>query len=287
MSSDAIAFPGKKQKDWFRSNSIPLNVILFIGSIAMVLPFIWMVLSAFKSPAEIVAFPPTWIPREFIWKNFSEAWTFAPFNWYFANSLMVAVATTLSGVFFGSMAGFSFAKYKCWGKGFFFLAIISGMMIPIHIKLVPQLYICKTFGWINTRLGLIMPEIITIYGVFLCRQFMKSIPDELIDAARIDGSSEWRIYWQIMLPLCRPVLATLAIFRFMWSWNDFLWPVIIIASDTKKTLPIGLAGFVFEFRTEYNILMAASTISVIPVLVVFFLMQKQFIQGIALTGLKS
>ena len=168
-----------------------------------------------------------------------------------------------------------------------FICILTNFMIPIHVTLIPRLWISKEMGWIDSLLGLIIPELITTFGAFMMTQFMQSIPDELIDAARVDGASELRIYWQIMLPLVRRALAALAIFRFMWSWNDFLWPVIIINSTANKTLPIGLAYFEEDHRTNYGMLMAAATMAVVPVLIVFFAMQKQFVAGITLTGLKG
>jgi ABC-type glycerol-3-phosphate transport system permease component len=168
-----------------------------------------------------------------------------------------------------------------------FICILTNIMIPIHVTLIPRLFISKELGWVDSLSGLIFPELVTTFGAFLMTQFMQSIPDELIDAARIDGASELRIYWQIMLPLVRPALAALAIFRFMWSWNYFLWPVIIINSTENKTLPIALAVFEEDHRTNYNLLMAAATFTVIPILIVFFAMQKQFVAGITLTGLKG
>lgn len=269
------------------SSTAAINLILFVGSILMLLPFAWMVLSSFKTQFEILASPPTLLPLEWHPENYVEAWNRAPFDRFYLNSLIVATTTTVSALLFGTMAGFGFAKHRFWGHRFFFLCILSNMMIPIHVTLIPRLYISKELGWVDSLLGLIMPELVTTFGAFLMTQFMQSIPDELIDAARVDGASELRIYWQITLPLVRPALAALAIFRFMWSWNDFLWPVIIINSTENKTLPIGLAFFEEEFRTNYNTLMAAATFVVIPVLVVFFAMQKQFVAGITLTGLKG
>ncbi len=264
-----------------------INVVLIVGSIAMLLPFLWMILSSFKTQYEILMNPPTLLPLQWHPENYVAAWNRAPFGRFYVNTVIVAVTTTLSSLVFGTMAGFGFAKHRFWGDRILFICILTNMMIPIHVTLIPRLFISKELGWVDSLLGLILPELVTTFGAFLMTQFMQSIPDELVDAARVDGASELRIYWQIMLPLVRPALAALAIFRFMWSWNDFLWPVIIINSTENKTLPIGLAFFEEDHRTDYNELMAAATFIIIPVLIVFFAMQKQFVAGITLTGLKG
>jgi multiple sugar transport system permease protein len=268
-------------------SSVVINLVLIIGSIAMLVPFVWMIFSAFKSQFEILMSPPTLVPLVWHPENFVDAWNRAPFGRFYLNTAIVAVATTLSALLFGTMAGFGFAKHRFWGDRVFFVCILTSLMVPIHVTLIPRLWISKELGWVDSLLGLIIPELVTTFGAFMMTQFMQSIPDELIDAAHVDGASEIRIYWQIMLPLVRPALAALAIFRFMWSWNDFLWPVIIINSTENKTLPIGLAYFEEDHRTNYGMLMAAATFTVIPILCVFFAMQKQFVAGITLTGLKG
>ncbi|HEY3082322.1 MAG TPA: carbohydrate ABC transporter permease [Chloroflexota bacterium] len=264
-----------------------INLLLIGGSVLMLLPFVWMILSSFKTQFEILMNPPTFLPLQWHPENYITAWNTAPFGSFYMNSLIVALTTTLSALLFGTMAGFGFSKHRFWGDRFFFVCILTNMMIPIHVTLIPRLYIAKEMGWVDSLLGLIMPELVTTFGAFLMTQFMQSIPDELIDAARIDGAGEVRIYWQLMLPLVRPALAALAIFRFMWSWNDFLWPVIVINSTANKTLPIALAFFEEDHRTNYNMLMAASTFILVPVMVIFFAMQKQFVSGITMTGMKG
>jgi multiple sugar transport system permease protein len=271
----------------FPTTAVVINLILLAGSIAMLLPFAWMIFSSFKSQFEILMNPPTLIPLTWHPENYVDAMNRAPFGRFYLNTFIVAVATTLSALLFGTMAGFGFAKHRFWGDRIFFICILTSFMIPIHVTLIPRLWISKEMGWVDSLWGLIIPELVTTFGAFMMTQFMQSIPDELIDAARVDGASEVRIYWQIMLPLVRPALAALAIFRFMWSWNDFLWPVIIINSTVNKTLPIGLAYFEEDHRTNYGMLMAAATVTVVPILIVFFAMQKQFVAGITLTGLKG
>ncbi|HEY3109060.1 MAG TPA: carbohydrate ABC transporter permease [Chloroflexota bacterium] len=283
-SSAPIARAGRAR---LPTGPLVINAFLTLGSVLMLMPFIWMILSSFKTQFDILTYPPTFLPREWHPENYITAWNTAPFGRFYTNSLIVAVTTTLSALLFGTMAGFGFSKHRFWGDRFFFVCILTNMMIPIHVALIPRLYIAKELGWVDSLLGLIMPELVTTFGAFLMTQFMQSIPDELIDAARIDGAGEVRIYWQIMLPLVRPALAALAIFRFMWSWNDFLWPVIVINSTGNKTLPIALAFFEEDHRTNYNLLMAAATFIVLPVMLIFFAMQKQFVAGITMTGLKG
>jgi multiple sugar transport system permease protein len=283
----ADPLPGAARALGATPTTLLINGVLIGGSLLMLLPFAWMILSSFKTQYEILSTPPTFLPLEWHPENYVLAWNTAPFGRFYLNSLIVATTTTLSALLFGTMAGFGFAKHRFWGDRFFFVCILTNMMIPIHVTLIPRLYISKEVGWIDSLLGLIVPELVTTFGAFLMTQFMQSIPDELIDAARIDGASELRIYGQIMLPLVRPALAALAIFRFMWSWNDFLWPVIVINSTVNKTLPIGLAFFEEEHRTNYNTLMAASTFILVPVMIVFFAMQKQFVSGITMTGMKG
>src|SRR5689334_637715 len=181
-----------------------VNGFLVLGSLLMLTPFIWMVLSSFKTQFEILTYPPTLLPLQWHPENYLTAWNIAPFGTFYANSLIVAITTTFSALLFGTMAGFGFSKHRFWGDRFFFVCILTNMMIPIHVALIPRLYIAKELGWVDSLLGLIMPELVTTFGAFLMTQFMQSIPDELIDAARMDGAGEVRIYWQIMLPLVRP-----------------------------------------------------------------------------------
>lgn len=266
---------------------VVINAVLLIGAVFMILPFAWMILSSLKSNAEIVALPPTILPEHWYWQNYVAAWNRQPFARYYLNSFIVASVGTVSSLLFASMAGFGFAKHHFWGHRFFFLCILSSLMVPIHVLLVPRVLLARELGWLDSLWGLVFPDMFTPFGAFLLTQFMRSVPDDLIDAARIDGSSEVRIYWQIMIPLCTQALAALAIFKFMWLWDDFLWPLVIINSTVNKTLPLGLASFQEENRVLYGELMAAATFVVLPVLAVFLAMQRQFVQGITLTGLKG
>jgi multiple sugar transport system permease protein len=211
----------------------------------------------------------------------------APFGRYFFNSLIVGVCTTLLNVFFAALTGYGFAKYNFWGKNFLFISILSTLMIPFQAIMVPLFIIVRDFGWLNTYQGLIIPWAISAFGVFLMRQFILSIPNELMDAARIDGDSEFGIFWHVILPLSKTPLVTLAIFTFLDSWNNLLWPLIIITKTDMRTVSLGLTEFQTLHGTAYNLLMAGSTIATIPILLLFIFLQRYFIRGVVLSGLKG
>jgi multiple sugar transport system permease protein len=273
-----------------RRNSLEriiLGTLLLLGGIAMIVPFVWMVSSAFKPLPEVIKVPPTLIPQNPTLDSFRTVFTRVPFSRYFLNSTIVAVVVVFSTLFTSSLAGFAFAKYDFTGCNVIFLLIVSTMMVPFHVIIIPLYIMMHRAGLVDTLLALIIPGLVSAYGIFLMRQFSQGIPDELLDAARIDGASEFRIYWQVVLPLVKPALATLGIFTFMWNWDSFLWPVIVSASDISRTLPLGLSTFWQQYASFYNLQMAASLVTVTPVLIAFLMAQKYFIQGIALTGLKT
>jgi multiple sugar transport system permease protein len=258
-------------------------------SILVVLPFAWMVSTSLKTTAEMVAFPPRFIPKDVQWSNYKDAWNALPFRTFFMNSAIVAVVTTIGATLTSSMGGYSFARLRFPGRDRIFLAYLATMMIPFPVLMIPLFVISRRFGLIDNLWGLILPAIFTAWGTFLVRQFILTLPRDLEDAARIDGASYFRIYRDIILPLSRPVVATLAIFTFLSAWNDFLWPLLMISSTDNKTLPLGLAMFNSRaaIRTPWNLIMAASTFSVIPVLIIFILGQRYYVRGIALSGLKG
>ena len=264
-----------------------LGTLLLLGGIAMIIPFVWMISSAFKPLPEVIKIPPTLIPQNPTLDNFRTVFTRVPFARYFLNSTMVAVVVVFSTLLTSSLAGFAFAKYDFRGCNVIFMLIVSTMMVPFHVIIIPLYIMMHRAGLVDTLPALIIPGLVSAYGIFLMRQFSQGIPDELLDAARIDGASEFRIYWQVVLPLVKPALATLGIFTFMWNWDSFLWPVIVSDSDISRTLPIGLSTFGQQYASFYNLQMAASLVTVTPVLIAFLMAQKHFIQGIALTGLKG
>lgn len=269
---------------WVR---VATYTILSFGAIIMVFPFVWMTLSAFKQPSEIIAYPPILFPANPSLDLLNRIWTEIDFKRYFANSLLVSVIVTLVQLFTSAFVGYVLAKYRFTGRNVLFFTIIATMMIPWPVLLIPQYLIVLKLGFMNTYWALILPALYSSFGIFLLRQFMHSIPDELIDAARIDGASEPNIFIRIILPMCGPALAALGIFVFMWSWDSFVWPLVVINSESMYTLPLGLATFTNQYWTDYAAVNAGAFISVIPVLIVFLVLQRRFIEGIALTGMKG
>lgn len=262
-------------------------LVAALGAIVFFLPVLYMLSSSLKQSNDIFKIPFQWIPSPLILENYTDAMKIAPFGRYFLNSLIVGVCTTLLNVFFAALTGYGFAKYNFWGKNFMFIAILSTLMIPFQAIMVPLFIIVRGFGWLNTYQGLIIPWAISAFGVFLMRQFILSIPNELLDAARIDGDSELGIFWHIILPLSRTPMVTLAIFTFLDSWNNLLWPLIIITKPEMRTVSLGLTEFQTLHGTAYNLLMAGSTIATIPILILFIFLQRYFIRGVVLSGLKG
>ena len=264
-------------------------IILLLGSVIMTLPFLWMVSSSLKSLREIYRFPPSFIPETFEWTNYIIIWRRLPFHLFFRNSFFVSTCVTLGVVFSSSLGGYSFARLNYPGRDRLFLIYLSTMMVPFAVRMIPLFALMVAFHWVDTLTGLIVPSLFSAWGTFLVRQFMLTIPRELEDAALIDGCGYFTIYLRIILPLCQPVLATLAIFQFMSSWNNFLWPLIIISSLKKKTLPLGLAAFRARegIETPWNLMMAGAVLSVIPIIIIFILGQKYYVRGIVTTGLKG
>ena len=264
-------------------------IVLSLGSVMMLLPFLWMVSNSLKNLKEVYRFPPDFIPDVIRWGNYVEVWTRLPFGRFFLNSLVVATSITLGVLFTSSLAGYAFARLPFPGRDQIFLGYIATMMIPFAVVMIPFFVLMRAFDWVDTLNALIVPGLFSAWGTFMMRQFMLTIPLELEDAAMLDGCSDFGIYWRIFMPLSQPVIATLAIFQFMGSWNSFLWPLIIIRSMEKKTLPLGLAAFqeMVALRTPWHLVMAASVMSVFPILVLFVLGQKYYVQGIVTSGLKG
>lgn len=259
-------------------------VIILIFTIA---PFLWMALSSIKPESEILKFPPQWLPEKITTAHFRMLFDKINFLQNFWNSFIVAFCISIVTILINSMAGFVFAKYRFKGRERLFALLVATMMIPGQVTMIPSFMLLKWLGLLNSYLGLIIPGSASIFAIFLMRQFMMAVPDSLLEAARIDGCSEWRIFWQIMLPLSMPAIATLTIFTFMSSWNDFFGALIIMLEESKYTLPVALANLNGQHGTEWGILMAGSLVTIAPVLFVFLLMQRHYIRGIALTGQKS
>ncbi|PLR86375.1 sugar ABC transporter ATP-binding protein [Bacillus canaveralius] len=262
-------------------------IALTLVSLIMILPFVWMLSASLKAESEIFGFPIKWIPETFHWSNYKEVWTRVPFHIYYLNTLKISVITTFLLVINSSLAGYAFAKIKFPENNILFFIYIATMMIPYQVMMIPQFMLMSEIGLVNSHWALILLGSFNPFGVFLFRQFFLSIPDELLEAARIDGLSEFGIYRKIIMPLSKPVIATLVIFTFMHAWNDFLGPLIYLTSDHLYTLQLGIQHFVTEYNTEYSLLMAAAVSAIVPTILVYFLAQDHFIKGVANTGIKG
>jgi len=262
-------------------------VVLTLGAITMVLPFLWMISTSLKSLGEVFVFPPTFFGEEIVWGNYPKVADRFPFGLFFLNSLKISFIVVFVQLFTSALAGFAFARLKFPFRDTLFALYLATLMIPYHITLVPIFVIMRYFGWIDTHYSLIIPSLVSAFGTFLMRQFFLTIPKELEDAARIDGCTPFGIFWRIFLPLSKPALATLGVFIFMGTWNDFIRPLIFINSISKMTIPLGLSAMQGMYSTDWPVLMAGSMISILPVLVVFIFAQEYFVRGITLSGLKG
>ncbi len=270
---------------WLRSI---LFLFLCIASLLTILPFIWMISTSFKKPDAIFVLPPQWIPKQPVMENFRILFEEVNFFRHFVNSVVLATASTLVSLFVNSMAGYAFAKYQFRGREKVFNLLLATMMVPAQVTMIPVFLLLKKIGLLDTYWGIIIPGSASVFAIFLMRQFMVAIPNDYIEAARIDGCNEWQIYLKLILPLSKPVLATLTIFTFMGSWNDFLWPLIVMFREKMYTLPVALANLSGgAHEADYGILMAGAMVVVIPIVIVFLLMQRQYIRGISMTGLKG
>lgn len=286
FNGDEAARPASKARQQRLLRTV-VYVFLAIGSFIMVVPFVWMIVTSFKPLDEINTYPPSFFIRKPTFAAYLELFRIIPMGRYFVNSLIVTSAITLANIFFCSLAGYAFAKHRFFGRDKLFLLLVGSMMIPWQVNLIPSFVIIKKLGWLNSFSGLIIPAMSGAFGIFLMRQFIMNIPDDLIDAAKIDGCSEFTIYRKVILPLIQPALASLAIFTFMGQWNNFVWPLVVIYSSKMRTIPLALSVLNGQFGTNFAMVMAGAVIATLPVLIVFIAFQKYFIKGIALTGLKA
>lgn len=261
-----------------------IHTVLIIGSILMTIPFIWMLLTSFKTLTESVQVPPTILPREFISINYKNAVSLLPFFKFYLNTLMVIIIRVLISTLFAAMAAYAFAKIKFPGRSILFMFVLIQMMVPGQLFIIPQYLMVQKLGILNSISALVFPGIVTAFGTFLLRQFFMSLPDEVEEAAIIEGANRWQIFWYIMLPLAKPGMVSLSIFTALFAWKDLMWPLIVNADLEKMPLSAGLASLIGQFSTDYPVLMAGSVISIIPMIIVFIIFQRQFINGIAGTG---
>jgi ABC-type glycerol-3-phosphate transport system permease component len=277
----------EKNIAWYASR-FTIHAILIIASIIIGLPFLWMVTTSIKSPVEVAKFPPIWWPEVIRWDNFSTAWGLAPFGRFYINSIITASTGVILEVVIAALSAYAFARIRFKYRGLFFIIMLAAMMIPSQVALIPNYVVLKHLKWINTYQGIVIPHISSVFGAFLLRQYFLSIPDSLYDAAEMDGLGHFRTMLFIALPLARPVLGTLVLYLFISKWNSYLWPLIVTNTQSMRTLPVGLA---MVRSAEYSIgpehLMAASLFVLVPVLVIYFIAQKQLIEGIAAGAVKG
>ncbi len=262
-------------------------IILGFFAVALALPLVWLVSTSLKTGAQIFLMPPKWVPEPIVWQNYPDAFQAVPFHRYFWNTIQIVIFSTLGTLLTSSMAAFAFARLRFPGRGPLFILVLSTLMLPNIVTLIPTFIVFRYLKWINTLKPLIVPFWLggSPFFVFLIRQFFMTIPYDLDEAARIDGASNFRIYWNILLPLSKPVLATVAIFSFIHHWNDFFLPLVYLQDPSKWTMAIGLQGFKDLYSTSWNLMMAASTAMILPLLILFFMAQRYFVSGIHLTGL--
>ncbi|MER7175489.1 carbohydrate ABC transporter permease [Streptomyces mesophilus] len=280
----------KRRRGQRRMSKPALYVVASLGLLVMATPFLWMALSAFKTKKDLTASPPVWLPSEWTLQNFRDLLDQLDMPQYFLNSVIVAVLVTVCNLLFCSMLGYALAKLNFTGRSKVFGIVLAALMVPANLMVLPLFVLINQLNLLDTYAGLVLPFAAAAFGVFLMRQFMQAIPDELLEAARMDGAGEWYIFWRIVIPLVKPALATLTIFTFLGSWNNFIWPLIATNDPEKYTLPVALATFANDPNRTVGgangMLMAGSLLVVLPVLVVFAVLQRHFTQGIATAGLK-
>jgi len=267
--------------------SLGLHAVLLVLAVVTMAPLVWMFAASFMASGEASTFPPPFFPAHPTLKQYVELFTRLNITHYVVNSALLSLSVMALSLLVNSMAGFAFAKYRFAGRDKLFKLLMASMVIPAQVTMLPLFLMLNKMGLVNTYFGVIIPGLASIFGIFLIRQYALSIPDSLIEAARMDGAGDFRIYWSVILPLCKPILITLAIFTFMGTWNDFLWPLIIMTDDAMYTLPVALAGLAGEHVQDTELMMAGAVMTVLPVLLVFLALQKYYISGIMAGSVKE
>jgi len=262
-------------------------VALLLVASLMAAPFVWLLLTSLKGGEDVFAFPPTLLPDELRFENYAETWRAVPFGAYILNSILVSIGTVVSNVLLASLAAYPLARMEFRGKTLFFILILSTMMVPEQVIMIPLYQLTLQLGLLNTLVGVVLPFSVNAFGIFLMRQFYLAIPRELEEAAVMDGCSPLRIWWSILVPLTKPAIATLTVFTFVASWSSFLWPLVILQESAKFTLPVGLSYLMGTFSANFRFVAAGAVISIVPVLLVYVSMQKYFIEGILSGGVKG
>jgi multiple sugar transport system permease protein len=280
-----LAEQKRRRIEWTR---VAAYIALLLGSVIMLAPVYWMVSTSLKERAQIFRYPPVWIPNPLVWSNYPDALNAVPFDRYVVNTVIICVANILGVLISSSIAAYAFARLRFPGRDILFIIVLSELMLPPTVTFIPRYIEFKQLDMINSWWPLILPNWFgNAFFIFLLRQFFRTIPRDLSDAAKVDGASEFRIFWQIILPLSRPALAVVIVFQFLYNWNDYLEPLIYISDPDKYTVALGLASFRDLLSTDYGLLMAGSTVMIVPVILLFFVAQRYFIRGVVLSGLKG
>ncbi len=264
-----------------------LYLLLILGAAVTLVPLVWMAAASFMPAGEANSYPPHFWPSDFTLEHYRALFTRLDVARYFLNSTLLALSVTAISLLVNAMAGYAFAKLRFRGRDRLFRGMLAALVIPVQVAMLPLFLLLEQLGLVNTYWGVIVPGMASIFGIFLVRQYALSVPDDLLDAARIDGASEFRIFWSIVLPLCRPILVTLALFTFLAVWNDFMWPLIILTDNDLYTLPVALANLVGEHVQDTELMMAGSVLTVLPVLVLFLALQRYYIEGVMLGSVKG
>ena len=281
-----------QRRAMFDPGRLVVLIILSAGAVVMMLPVAWLISTSLKEPGQIFRFPPEWIPNPVRWRNYPDALTALPFERYILNTLFITGSNMIGVLVSSSLAAYGFARLRFPGRDVIFWMLLSTLMLPQAVILIPRYIEFRQLGWIDTYRPLIVPNFFgaglsSVFYIFLLRQFFRTIPRELSDAAKIDGASEFRIYWQMIMPLSRPALAVVLIFTFLDNWNNYLEPLIFLSSPDKFTVALGLTSFRGLYTTQWHLLMAASTVMIVPVVLLFFLLQRYFVRGVVLSGMKG
>ncbi|GAA0362618.1 carbohydrate ABC transporter permease [Alkalibacterium iburiense] len=282
---------GKPQKEITSTSEKVLRaiayVLLTVGAVTMLIPFIWMVMTSLKSPGEAVAMPPVWWPSILRFENYARAFEVAPFGRYFLNSVLITSVSTIGELISTILAAFAFSRLKFYGKNILFTILIATMMVPSELLIIPNYLTLSNLGLINTYAAMILPYLASVFSVFMLKQNFESVPNELYYAAKVDGSSDWNFLWTIMVPLSKSAIVAVTILKIIGSWNAFLWPLIVTNDRLLRPLPVGLQAFTTEAGTQFELLMAASTIVVAPMVIIYLFLQRYIIMGISKSGIKG
>lgn len=270
-----------------RRAPIIVDVALTLGAMVVMFPFVWQVLTSFKTYDVSVLEPPKILPDPWTLANYIEVFNSVPFGNMFVNSVILTAGRTLGQIALCSLAGYAFARIEFPGRKAIFIVFLSLLMLPSQLYIIPQYEIMQSLGWLNSMQALIVPGLFSAFGTFLMRQFFLSLPSDIEEAARIDGANTLQIFWYVVLPLAKPGVVALSIFTILWSWNEFLWPLIVNTDPKKMPVPVGLASLIGEHLTDYPVLMAGAVLAMLPMIALFIMMQRQFIEGIAFTGTKG